>query len=210
MFTELPIILSTTAIVISLLTFGLIYFWGGRLKFTKPSQIQFFYIDDKQEVPATYVRLYTHSSGLAGKLIENLYLEIKKDETSKNFGSWMANTGSGYRALSGLKVMRDGVSLDNVFQSPQDKTAFFQAGNYQLNLFCREANKSHSKSIWLGKFSLVKDQVQSLNSGKIIIFTISTDGSSYIASTQDKTEDRDSRIINQFVDKFSEKIVGET
>ena len=204
---SLAILISTLALTVSVLTFSLTFFWGGKIKYSKPSQIWMGYSADQKRAPLVYFRFYAHSTGLAGKLIEALFLEVKRGQAHQKFNIWTANVGSGYKNLAGMQVFKNGMSLENIFQPDRSDQKFqFLAGMYEFKLFSKEIKSQTPKQIAHVKYELTKEQCELIEEGKYIVLTLRADGTGYSSYSEDPAVDSNKVLVNQMVEKMVSEI----
>jgi hypothetical protein len=132
--------ISILAFGLSALTAWLTLFRRGSVRMTKPTFIAFSY-DLRQRgsrqttAPKLFLRALIYSTGKRGHIVENMYVTVRRGETSQTFNVW----GHGDERLSrgsGLYVGETGVVQNHHFNPPDDATGFsFGSGGYQLDVF---------------------------------------------------------------------------
>jgi len=205
----LPIILSVSALVLSGLTFWLTFFWGGKLKFTKPSHIMLFYTDDQKTIPVIYTLFYAHSTGLAGNIIRGMFVKVSRGDIHTNFSDWSVKSGNDYTVLAGIKIMRDGANLESSFLiSDRNFTGFFNSGEYRLELYYKNQKSETPSKAWTISLPISETNLSEINNGKILSFNLSAGEDKYIPFVREKGISRDIQQIDRMVEKMSEKFVG--
>ena len=130
------IIISCLALGVSTLTLWLSFLHKGRLQMTRPSTI-FFGPDGRRfdGEPKVHLRTLLYSTGKRGQRIENMFVRLRRGESSQTFNVWVCGEDRLARG-SGLFVGIEGVTLDHHFLHPRDGTRFdFLPGNYFLDVF---------------------------------------------------------------------------
>lgn len=141
-FDLIPIIISSFALVISAVTAYLTLFHRGELRMTRPTQM-FFGPDGPGGAPKVYVRALLYSTSRQGHVVENMFLRLRRGESSQNFNIWVYRENGNLVRGSGYFVTRDGAALDHHFLLPKDGTGFdFLAGQYTVEVFATLANKA--------------------------------------------------------------------
>jgi hypothetical protein len=136
------------ALVISTGTAWLTLLRRGQLKMTRPT---LFYLgpdgsspaENKRGGPKVYVRMLLYSTAKRGSLIENMYVKVRRGETTQNFNVWVYRQDGQLSRGSGLYVSQDGVTLDHHFLLLADGSQFdFSAGDYTIEVFVRLVRSS--------------------------------------------------------------------
>ncbi len=82
-----------------------------------------------------YLRTLLYATSKRGRIIESLFVRVRRGETTQNFNIWVYGDGSLNRG-SGLYVGEDGVTANHHFLLPADGTPFnFVPGTYTIQVF---------------------------------------------------------------------------
>jgi hypothetical protein len=132
--------LSLLALSISATTAWLTFFRRGTVKMTQPTVI-FFGPDasrspDAAPPPKVFLRTLLFSTSKRGRVIENMYVALSRNETHQNFNIWVYGEREKLVRGSGLFVGETGVAANHHFLTPNDASSFrFIAGHYRLEVF---------------------------------------------------------------------------
>lgn len=130
----LAILVSVFSLALSALTLWLTLLRKGSLRMTRPTII-FFGPDGEGGAPKVFIRALLYSTGKRGLLIENMYLRLRRGESTQTFNVWVHGDDRLARG-SGLFVGSDGVTLNHHFLHPRDGTRFdFLPGQYSVEVF---------------------------------------------------------------------------
>ena len=107
---------------------------------TQPTQIYFGpdqpNLNEDSPCPKIYLRTLLFSTSKRGRVIENMYVAVTRDETRQNFNIWVHRENGKLVRGSGLFVGEIGVTVDHHFLTPSDASSFrFDAGQYRVEVF---------------------------------------------------------------------------
>jgi hypothetical protein len=130
------ILISILALALSTITAWLTLFRRGNLRMTQPT-IVFFGPDGEGGRPKVFLRTLLYSTAKQGKIIENMFLKLRRGESVQNFNVWVyGNNPASLARGSGLFVSENGVAYNHHFLLPMDGTNFeFLAGDYILETY---------------------------------------------------------------------------
>jgi hypothetical protein len=132
--------LSALALAISATTAWLTFFRRSTVKMTQPTVI-FFGSDVPKlravaPLPKVYLRALLFSTSKRGRVVENMYVALSRNETHQNFNIWVYGERDKLVRGSGLSVGETGVAANHHFLAPKDASSFrFIAGNYRVEVF---------------------------------------------------------------------------
>jgi hypothetical protein len=132
------LITSVLALAISATTAWLTLFRRGTVRMTQPTVI-FFGAEmprarREHPWPKVYLRSLLFSTSKRGRVIENMYVSISRNESHQNFNIWVHGDDKLVRG-SGLFVGETGVAASHHFPTPQEDSSFrFLAGRYRLTI----------------------------------------------------------------------------
>ncbi|HEY5329467.1 MAG TPA: hypothetical protein VIJ79_06265 [Acidobacteriaceae bacterium] len=136
---SLAITISALALIISAATAWLTLFRRGTIKMTRPSSIYFGpdggpKIDRVQKV---YLRTLLFSTSKSGRIIEAMYVSLRRNESRQNFSIWVHGDERLVRG-SGLFVSESGIAVSHHFMTAGDDASFaFIDGTYQIEVFVK-------------------------------------------------------------------------
>jgi hypothetical protein len=154
----LSIALSGAALVISATTAWLTFFRRGNVKMTRP-RLVFFGLEETPSGPRPkiFLRCLLFSTGKRGRVIQNLYLRVRRGEYSGLFGSWAYGERRDLMPGSGLYISQEGITYNHHFL-PQDDpdTPLMQFGylaaTYRVEVYADVLGRN--KPVHLGSVSV--------------------------------------------------------
>jgi hypothetical protein len=127
------VVVSSAAFVVSLVTMWATLFRRGRLRMTQPTSI-FFGPDGNSfdGVTKIYLRFLLYTTGKRGVVIENMAVEIQRNESVFNFTVWVFGNDKLSRG-AGLFVSDQGFVANHHFlQLPDAENFRFDPGQYKI------------------------------------------------------------------------------
>ncbi|MFB9374535.1 hypothetical protein ACFFUB_11260 [Algimonas porphyrae] len=196
---HLSILISALALGASIFAVYATNFWRGTVKASRPSQFFIAYSEDDSSKPTLSVSVFLYSTGNAGRLIEHLYITARQSEKIQNFTTWYAGTTHVRNKFAGIKVDRNGLSLNNLFYPPHGETSFqFSQGEIEIELLCRLAGSDDPKTLSKVKLILSEHQIIEMNDGKIAVFDIQSSGRGYHGYTDTYKKSMDQEMAEKF------------
>ena len=104
---EISIIISLTALTISVLTFWLTRMRKGKVKMTRPTVIFFGPDGGGEKHNKIFIRTLLYSSSDRGQYIQNMFVRLQRGESIQNFNVWVYDDKGLVRG-SGLFVNKSG------------------------------------------------------------------------------------------------------
>ncbi|MEK7994694.1 MAG: hypothetical protein AAB403_12895 [Planctomycetota bacterium] len=143
-------LLTIFGVAISLLALGVstatMYFaWlrRGRLAMTRPAVVFFGYDVVPELTPKIFLRTLLYSTAQRGKMIESMFVKLRRGTTEQVFGFWGYGETTKLSPGSGLYVGQSGVSLNHHFVLSVHQPEYeFVAGEYTIQVFARQAGAS--------------------------------------------------------------------
>jgi hypothetical protein len=135
----LALSIAACALLVSGLTLWLTYFRRGTVRLTRPSVI-FFGPDGSRhegtiDRPKIFLRALLIADSKRGRVVENLFASLTRQETRQNFNIWVYGDDRLVRG-SGLHVGDVGIVTNHHFLLPPDNSEFrFRSGTYHLEVF---------------------------------------------------------------------------
>jgi len=135
----IAIIIAALALLISAITAWLTLLMRGTIKMTRPSVIYFGpdggpKAGSEQKV---YLRTLLFSTSKRGRVIEAMYVALRRNESKRNFNIWVYGDERLVRG-SGLFVDESGIAVSHHFLAPTDNNHFkFSEGTYHLEVFVK-------------------------------------------------------------------------
>ncbi len=138
-------IISVIAILISGLTFWLTRLNKGQVKMTRPTVIFFGPDNPVSNHKKVFIRTLLYSSSEQGQYIQNMFVRLKRGESTQNFNIWVYEDNGLVRG-SGLFVGKSGVASNHHFLTPVDGTKYeFLQGTYILEVYVESVNRTPKK-----------------------------------------------------------------
>ncbi len=104
--------------------------------------------DSAPGAPKVFLRTLLHSSSKRGNLVENMYVTLRRGESSQNFSVWVYRDHGVLSRGSGLYVGHEGVALDHHFLLPSDGTQYdFRAGQYTVDVYVKLARRPRASRL---------------------------------------------------------------
>lgn len=121
-----------------------------------------------------------YSTSKKGRVIENLYVRIKRGESQQNFNIWVYGSDKMVRG-SGLFVGETGIATNHHFLLPTDTEAYeFKAGEYILEVYVRLIGDKENKLLHKTALSISSQEANQLKEGdKGIYFDWGPDSNRY-------------------------------
>jgi len=154
--------LSALALAISATTAWLTLFRRGTVKMTQPTVI-FFGPDtprsrDEPALPRVFLRTLLFSTSKRGRVIENMYVALSRNETHQNFNIWVYGDREKLVRGSGLFVGETGVTTNHHFLAPSDASSFrFIAGQYRVEVFVHLLGDRNRKLLFSQILEITRD-----------------------------------------------------
>lgn len=154
--------ISAIALCVSILTAWLTLLRRGRLKMTRPTVI-FFGPDGGDGPPKVFLRTLLYCTSKRGRVIENMFVRVRRGETKQNFNIWVYDNGSLVRG-SGLFVGDQGIAANHHFLLPADGTSFsFLAGTYEVDVFVSCVGDHGPRLLHTARLTLSIDSARKLD-----------------------------------------------
>jgi hypothetical protein len=107
----------------------------GTIQMTQPTTIYFGADASAIPSPKVYLRTLLYSTGKRGKILESMFVKVRRGESIQTFNIWLYGEDSLARG-SGLYVGENGVTCNHHFLLPADGTRFdFLAGEYKVEVY---------------------------------------------------------------------------
>lgn len=164
------IIIAALAFVVSALTAWLSFFHRGTIKMTQPT-IFFFGPDGASGPPKIFLRTLLYSTSKKGRILENMFVKLKRGESMQNFNIWVYGEKEVLARGSGLFVGGEGISCNHHFLLPKDGTTYsFLPGAYNLQVFGTLLGEGQPKLLFAQELSLSKEFADEINNEQSGVF----------------------------------------
>ncbi|MCW3076127.1 MAG: hypothetical protein JWO32_736 [Bacteroidetes bacterium] len=156
---KISIVISIIALTISALAFWLTRMKKGTIKMTRPTMI-FFGPDGGKNPDKVFIRTLLYSTSDRGQYIQNMFINLRRGESSQNFNVWVYGDKQFSRG-SGLYVDKSGVTVNHHFLLPKDANYSFLAGDYLLQVYVEMVDKMPMK-IFEQQLQLTTEQANAM------------------------------------------------
>lgn len=156
------IVVSTLALTVSAFTLWLTFLRKGEIKMTQPAVIYFG--PDKSDKVSTkiFLRTILYSTARRGKILETMYVRLRRGETQQNFNIWVYGDKQLTRG-SGLFVSHEGFATNHHFLTPADTRSFdLLAGDYTIEVFVRVVGLTGTRLLTKVPLSISEQQAEKL------------------------------------------------
>ena len=158
---NISLIISLTALTVSLATFWLTRLQKGVVKMTRPTIIFFGPDGGGERHNKVFIRTLLYSTSDRGQYIQNMFIRLQRGESIQNFNVWVYDKNGLVRG-SGLYVNKSGIACNHHFLLPKDGTNFnFVSGDYTLQVFVEMVDAA-PRQIFEQKLSLTKAQEEEM------------------------------------------------
>lgn len=188
----ISLVVSALALAISGLTAWLTLLRRGEVLMTQPTML-FFGPDGgpSSENPPlkVYLRTLLYATSKRGRIIESMYVRLRRGETSQNFNIWVYGDKQLARG-SGLFVPETGVASNHHFMLPADGTNFhFLPGKYVVEVFASIVGQHEPRLLQTVELYLSTDEATALKRGDCgVYFDWGPDAGKYHSHVESKRE----------------------
>jgi hypothetical protein len=174
------IVISLAAFAISSVTMWLTLLRKGTVCMTQPTVIFFGPDGGHKKSAKIFFRTLLYSTSKKGRVIENLYIRVKRGESQQNFNIWVYGSSELNRG-SGLFVGETGIATNHHFLLPTDTEAYeFKSGEYILEVYVRLIGDKENKLLHKTALSISSQEAAQLKEGdKGIYFDWGPDSNRY-------------------------------
>ena len=201
----ISLLISILALVVSVFTAWLTLLRKGTVLMTKPTVIYFgpdggSNADDRSGLKV-YLRTLLYSTSKRGRIIESMYVRLRRGETSQNFNIWVYGDKQLIRG-SGLFVSESGVAANHHFLLPPDGTAFqFLSGKYTLDVFISLVGEHTSRLLHSVQLEVSAEHASSLSQSDFgLYFDWGPDAEKYHAHIRTKPKPELPQFLRELVE----------
>lgn len=187
----ISLVVALMALGISAMTLWLTLLRRGTLKMTLPNVV-YFGADGRDEPNIkVYLRALLYSTAKRGRIIEGMYVRVRRGETSQNFNIWVLGEEKLARG-SGLFIGEVGVTTNHHFLLPADGTDFkFLPGSYVIEVYATcvgDAAPNLLRTIGLALSSEHSTAIRTIENG--VYFDWGPDSNAYHAHVRGRPQGR--------------------
>ena len=163
MSATISLTISVLALFVSGLTAWLTLLRRGTVLMTRPTVIYFGQnggLDEKGL--KIYLRTLLYATSRRGRIVEGMYVRLRRRETVQNFNVWVYGDKNLHRG-SGLFVPHSGFSSNHHFLLPNDGTEFsFLAGDYLVEVHASIVGERSSRLLSSIHLTVTLEQAEML------------------------------------------------
>lgn len=186
------LVISSLSLAVSAATAWLTLFRRGDVKMTQPTTI-FFGPDasrSQQDTPPpkVYLRCLLFSTSKRGRVIENMYIKLSRNEAHQNFNVWVYGERKELVRGSGLFVGETGISANHHFLTPKDGNAFrFTEGRYELEVYAHLLGDARPQKLFSQTLELSREAAAEMAEKTAgLYFDWGPDSSRYLAHIDER------------------------
>jgi hypothetical protein len=176
------IVVAALALSVSALTAWLTLLRKGQILMTQPTVIYFGPDRNSKAPDKIFFRTLLCVTGKRGHIVENMFVRLRRGETTQNFNIWVYGD-SELRRGSGLFIPETGLATNHHFLLPPDGTSFqFMPGYYDLEVFATEVGYEADLLFSVVGLEITADLYKSFNQpGHGLYFDWGPDAGRYFA-----------------------------
>jgi hypothetical protein len=186
----ISITLSLAAVIISATTAWLTLFRRGTVRMTQPTLIYFGPDGPVRDPDSPYgnakvfLRSLLYATSKSGRVVENMFVRLRRLESSQTFNIWAHGERSLLTRGSGLYVGETGVLCNHHFLLPAGEITFrFLPGDYTLEVYASLVGNTRPLMLFTTNLTLSRqDAEQHQDSGTGILFDWGPDSQCYHSS----------------------------
>jgi hypothetical protein len=171
------IIISTVSLLLSITVAIATLWYRGKLHMLRPMLIGFL---SEAGQPKLFVRAMIYATGKRGRIVEALYLKVRRGDSTQAFNFWMYGETKPDIIGSGLMVGENGVALNHYFLPPKAAAFRFLAGEYLIEVHAKILNRSTPVVLAEVKLSLSEELATTFADPSMgVLFTWMADSQCY-------------------------------
>ncbi|MEL7657258.1 MAG: hypothetical protein AAGU75_15285 [Bacillota bacterium] len=183
--------ISSMALFVSATTLWFTLLRQGRLAMTKPTIVFFGYEGNAPYLkPKIFLRTLLYSTSIRGKIIEGMYLKLKRGGNEKVFSFWGYGEREKLVPGSGLYVGQTGIAANHHFVIAMDDNTYkFEAGDYIIQVFARLVGKKAPLQLSTIQISFLEEHASVLsqrNGMYGVVFELGPDNQGYIGHINER------------------------
>ncbi len=189
----LSVTVSVLALMISAITAWLTLFRHGTVKMTQPTVI-FFGPDvprspTEPSLPKIFLRTLLFSTSKRGRIIQNMYVSLARDDSVQNFNIWVYGEREKLVRGSGLFVGETGIAANHHFLIPREGVSFhFTEGRYRLDVYAHLLGDRARTTLFSRTLEITGDTAALLKeAGAGVYFDWWPDSSCYLTHVEKQT-----------------------
>lgn len=188
---DVSILISAGALSVSLLTAWLTLLHRGTIRMTQPSTIFFGPdagpIEDRK--PKVYFRSLLYSTSTRGRVVEGMFVKLRRNESAQNFSVWVYGEKDLARG-SGLYVGEGGIATNHHFLTPKDENSFrFEKGIYRFQVFAHLVSRKDPVKLFSYELPISEEHAAALRDSRAgLFFDWAPEAQTYLSHISTRTE----------------------
>jgi len=173
---------SLLALIVSGVTAWLTLFRRGKVRMTRPKHLFFGWEKGPDgPSPKIFLRSLLFSTGERGRVVESMYLRVRREQRSTLFSFWAYGERNDLAPGSGFFVGREGVVFNHHFLPASDEPEFgFIAGVYTVEVYATVLNRKRPTKLAEVRLTLTESaSAQMYNAGAGVLFDWNPDTQRY-------------------------------
>lgn len=186
----LGVVISLMALIVSACTMYFAWLRRGRLAMTKPALVFFGYDAVPRSIPKIFLRTLLYSTAPQGKMIEGMYVKLRRGDVERTFGFWGYGEATKLSPGSGLYVSQAGVAANHHFVLSVHQPHYeFAAGEYIVRVYARQVGEH--EPVLLTEIRLVLDErhAAALSNKSGVLFELEPDTQAYAGHPSERPSD---------------------
>lgn len=112
--------------------------------------------------PKVYFRSLLYSTAKRGRVVEGMFVKLRRNESTQNFSVWVYGEKDLSRG-SGLYVGESGIATNHHFLTPRDENSFrYEVGDYKLEVFAHLVGEKQTIKLFSCDLPITKDESAAL------------------------------------------------
>ena len=143
-----------------------------------------------------YLRTLLFCTAKRGRVIETMYVALRRNETQQNFSVWVNGDDRLVRG-SGLFVSENGIVANHHFLPPPEDSSFaFREGSYRIEVFAKLIDKQESQKLFEHELFINSRDAKALEDSSIgLYFDWAPEAGRYIPHLKRKPQETGSREV---------------
>jgi hypothetical protein len=197
---NVAIVISLFSLLLSVLTFYLLYLRKGKIQLTQPTIVRFQNYKDDEYGRKIALRAHVFNSAARGGIVENMWLTIQNKNMTQVFQLWgFSNERDGIERATGFYVSQEG-NIFSCYFCPrfQNRSFKFVSGDYKIEVYASAFNQQSTKKISEINLLLTSENCEQLEAHQAeISFELDCESKQYF-STAVATKTRPTKLPHGF------------
>jgi hypothetical protein len=157
----ISIVFASISLVLSLFVTWLTLLRIGTLQMTRPNIVAFVF---EHNEPKIFLRTLLYSTAQRGQIVENMYLAVSQNKSSRAFTTWAHTQGEKDLVRGGMFVPQEGVVANHHFLLTGEEARYkFDAGEYTIEVYVELVGKKSPRSLFRLNITLNEREARTIN-----------------------------------------------